>query len=60
MHRERLLKLLELLIRYTDMDHKLSISELCDLLSDEGINVANRKTLYDDFRLLSKMGYEIE
>lgn len=60
MHRERLLKLLELLIRYTDMDHKLSISELCDLLSDEGINVSNRKTLYDDFRLLSKMGYEIE
>ena len=60
MHRERLLKLLELLIRYTDMDHKLSISELCDLLSDEGINVSNRKTLYDDFKLLSKMGYEIE
>ena len=60
MHRERLLKLLELLINYTDMDHKLSISELCDLLSDEGINVSNRKTLYDDFKLLSKMGYEIE
>lgn len=60
MHRERLLKLLELLIRYTDMDHKLSISELCDLLSDEGISVSNRKTLYDDFKLLSKMGYEIE
>ena len=60
MHRKRLLKLLELLIRYTDMDHKLSISELCDLLSDEGINVSNRKTLYDDFKLLSKMGYEIE
>ena len=60
MHRERLLKLLELLINYTDMDHKLSISELCDLLSDEGINVSNRKTLYDDFKLLSKMGYEVE
>lgn len=42
------------------MDHKLSISELCDLLSDEGISVSNRKTLYDDFKLLSKMGYEIE
>ena len=60
MHRERLLKLLELLIRYTDMDHKLSISQLCDLLSDQGISVSNRKTLYDDFRLLSRMGYEIE
>ncbi|MBO7697770.1 MAG: WYL domain-containing protein [Erysipelotrichaceae bacterium] len=60
MHRERLLKLLELLIRYTDMDHKLSINELCDLLSDEDIQASNRKTLYDDFKLLSKMGYEIE
>ena len=60
MHRERLLKLLELLISYTDMDHKLSINELCDLLSDEGVSVSNRKTLYEDFKLLSKMGYEIE
>lgn len=60
MHRERLLKLLEILIKYTDMDHKLSINEIVDQLSELGVLVSNRKTLYEDFKLLSKMGYEIE
>lgn len=60
MHRERLLKLLEILIKYTDMDHKLSINEIVDQLNEQGILVSNRKTLYEDFKLLSKMGYEIE
>ena len=60
MHRERLLKLLEIMIRYTDMDHKLSLNEISDLLNENGIAIANRKTLYDDFRILSKMGYDIE
>ena len=60
MHRERLLKLLEILIQYTDMDHKLSINEISDLLNEDEILVSNRKTLYEDFKLLSKMGYDIE
>ena len=60
MHRERLLKLLEILIKYTDMDHKLSINEIVDQLNEQDILVSNRKTLYEDFKLLSKMGYEIE
>ena len=60
MHRERLLKLLEILIKYTDMDHKLTINEIVDQLNEQGILVSNRKTLYEDFKLLSKMGYEIE
>ena len=60
MHRERLLKLLEILIQYTDMDHKLSINEISDLLNEDETLVSNRKTLYEDFKLLSKMGYDIE
>ena len=60
MHRERLLKLLEILIKYTDMDHKLTINEIVDQLNEQDILVSNRKTLYEDFKLLSKMGYEIE
>ena len=51
MHRERLLKLLEILIKYTDMDHKLSINEIVDQLSELGVLVSNRKTLYEDFKL---------
>ena len=56
----RLLKLLEILKKNTDMDHKLSLNEIISLLQNEGIDIQNRKTLYDDFDSLSESGYEIE
>lgn len=56
----RLLKLIEILRKNTDMDHKLSLNEIADLLRNQGIDIQNRKTLYDDFDSLSKSGYEVE
>lgn len=60
MNKQRLLKLLEILKRNTDIDHKLNIDELINLLSLEEISVSNRKTLYDDFKTISDSSYDIE
>lgn len=59
-NKTRLLKLLEILKKNTDMDHKLSLNEITALLQDSNIEIQNRKTLYDDFNSLSEAGYEIE
>ena len=60
MNKKRLLKLLEIFRRNSDMDHRLSLNEIVSLLEEEGITVANRKTLYDDIREISESIGEIE
>ena len=42
------------------MDHRLSLNEIVTLLEEDGISVANRKTLYDDIREISEYVGEIE
>lgn len=51
----RLLKLLEIFIRYTDENHPLSLQEIMTLLQID----VNRKTLYKDIQLLNTLGFEI-
>ncbi|MBQ1306922.1 MAG: WYL domain-containing protein [Erysipelotrichaceae bacterium] len=60
MNKKRLLKLLEIFRRNSDMDHRLSLNEIVSLLEEGGITVANRKTLYDDIREISESIGEIE
>lgn len=59
-NKKRILTLIQILQKNTDMDHKLSLNEIASLLEDKRINIQNRKTLYDDFKVLSEFGYEIE
>lgn len=59
-NKKRLLELLDILRSQTDMDHKLSISDITALLIEKDISIQNRKTLYDDFKVLSDSGYDIE
>ena len=56
----RILKLLEILKKYSDMEHKLSLAQITSLLESEGLEIQNRKTLYDDFKTLNRAGYEVE
>ena len=56
--RLRLLYLLEALKRETDEEHPLSMQELCDLLSEQGIG-AERKAIYRDIAALNEIGYEV-
>lgn len=59
-NKKRILLLIEILKKHTDMDHKLSLNEISSLLEGQGIDIQNRKTLYDDFKALSDLGYEVE
>lgn len=59
-NKKRLLELLDILRSQTDMDHKLSIGDITALLIEKDISIQNRKTLYDDFKVLSDSGYDIE
>ncbi|MDO4198704.1 MAG: WYL domain-containing protein [Erysipelotrichaceae bacterium] len=59
-NRKRLLKLIEILTRHSDMNHKLSINEIMEYLEADDISINNRKTLYDDLKVISDYGYEVE
>lgn len=54
----KLLKLYEILARESDETHPLSTIQLMQKLKEQGISV-QRKTLYDDIKLLNEGGYEI-
>ena len=60
MNRFRIIKLIEILKKHSDMDHPLSLSEIISYLQDEGLENVNRKTLYEDFRFLQECGFDIE
>lgn len=59
-NKKRILHLIEILRKNTDMDHKLSLNEVTEWLEKSGIEVQNRKTLYDDFKSLNEYGYEVK
>lgn len=54
----KLLVLKDILETQTDEQHALSLAELIDLLQAQGIS-AERKSLYDDLRVLSEYGLDI-
>lgn len=54
----KLLKLLELLTEHTDEQNPMSTNQIIYALEEMGIKV-ERKTLYEDIKLLTENGYEI-
>ena len=56
--KQKLFRLLEILMRYTDEDHGLSMSEIISKLNEYGIS-AERKSIYDDFFVLEELGIPI-
>ena len=59
MNKNRLLKLLNIFIKYTDEEHFLSMQDIITLLEQEDIFVS-RKAIYDDIKVLRENGYDIE
>lgn len=59
-NKKRLLALIQILRKKTDEDNRLKLQEIVDLLKLEGIEVNNRKTLYDDFKILNEYGINVE
>ena len=57
--KEKLIRILELLMKHTDDGHGITVSELISMLEDYGIS-AERKSIYDDFLVLSDMGFTVE
>ncbi len=56
--KQKLIRILEILMRETDDEHGLTISEIIDRLSEYGIS-AERKSIYDDFVTLEELGYSV-
>ncbi|MBE6644260.1 MAG: WYL domain-containing protein [Ruminococcaceae bacterium] len=56
--KQKLFRILELLMRETDEEHGLSMSEIILRLEDYGIS-AERKSIYDDFLTLGELGFEV-
>ncbi|MEE1504196.1 MAG: WYL domain-containing protein [Acutalibacteraceae bacterium] len=54
----KLLVLRDILMQYSDEQHGLTINEIIDKLAANGIN-AERKSIYDDLRLLENYGLDI-
>lgn len=56
--KQKLLALLDILMKYTDDDHPLSSAELCERLTEKGIP-AERKTIYRYIDILTDCGFEV-
>ena len=56
--KQKLFRLLEILMRETDEEHGLSMSEIIERLGEYGIS-AERKSIYDDFLTLGELGFEV-
>lgn len=56
--KQKLVRLIEIFIKYTDEDHGLTIAEIIEKLSEYGIS-AERKSLYDDFLVLEELGIPV-
>jgi len=57
--KQKLFRILELLIRHTDEEHGLSMAEIISGLSEMGIK-AERKSVYDDFLTLGELGFRVD
>lgn len=58
-NKQRLLRLLSYLYRFTDEDHPVSTSQLVQIFQGEDAN-ASRKTIQDDIKILIEEGHDIE
>lgn len=56
--KQKLVRLIEILMRYTDEDHGLTMAEIIEKLSGFGIG-AERKSIYDDFLVLEELGIPV-
>ena len=59
-NKKRILYLIEILKKNSNFDRHLSLDEIISLLEHRNIRVDNRKTLYDDFKILNECGYNVE
>lgn len=56
--KQKLFRLLEILMKETDDEHGISMSEIISYLDEYGIK-AERKSIYDDFLVLDALGYPV-
>lgn len=54
----KLFRLLEILIRETDENHGISMTEIISRLQEYGVS-AERKSIYDDFLILESIGFSV-
>ena len=59
-NKKRILYLIEILKKNSNFDKHLSLDEIISLLEHKNIRVDNRKTLYDDFKILNECGINVE
>ena len=59
-NKKRILYLIEILKKNSNFDRHLSLDEIISLLEHKNIRVDNRKTLYDDFKILNECGVNVE
>lgn len=59
-NKKRLLYLIEILRKQTNANRHLKLEEIISELEKRGIQVDNRKTLYDDFKILNEFGINVE
>ena len=55
----RVLYVMQILLRYSDEEHPISQTEISERLNAYGIQ-ADRKSIYDDIKVLNEFGMEIE
>ncbi len=53
--KQKLVRLIEILMRETDEEHGISMAEIISYLAEYGIS-AERKSIYDDFLVLEELG----
>ena len=59
-NKKRILYLIDILKKNSNFDKHLSLDEIISLLEYKNIRVDNRKTLYDDFKILNECGVNVE
>ena len=59
-NKKRILYLIEILKKNSNFDKHLNLDEIISLLEHRNIRVDNRKTLYDDFKILNECGINVE
>lgn len=59
-NKKRILALIEVLRKKTNADKRLKLDEIISELNGLGVNISNRKTLYDDFKVLNDYGLNVE
>ena len=59
-NKKRILYLIEILKKNSNFDKHLSLDEIISLLENKNIRVDNRKTLYDDFKILNECDINVE